>query len=298
MTRSQFPIVALLTIFTLGVGCSARPDPPAVVTFLDVGQGDCTVIETREGKVIIIDGGGQPGTSEQDGADPGHRILLPYLRLRGINVIDVLIATHPDEDHVQGLATIGQHLRIGRAYLGGRFESGAAGRLRKHLESRGVPMGSLRRGDSLRFGTGIECDVVHPGPSRVPFSRSPDNDHGIVLRLRVGQSTALLTGDIEDAAERQILASSYPVNAQLLKVAHHGSRSSTSEFWLKHVRPRWAVVSAGRRNRFGHPSPVVLERLRRQGIHVLRTDELGAIRAIPSGAGWKFATGRNCLDDG
>lgn len=286
-----FRVAIACTTCLLLSACRA-PLPAAVrVAFLDVGQGDCTVIETPRGKVVVIDGGGVPATDERDGADPGHRILLPYLRFRGIQEIDMLVATHPDEDHVQGLSSVAGHYRIQRAFLGGDFSKGASGRLKHKLRTRAVPTSSLVRGQSIRVDDTLRLDVLHPGRTRVSNSRSPDNDHGIVLRLVAGSSTAMLTGDIEDAAERELMESGVRLDAQLLKVGHHGSRGSTSMSWLARVGPRWAVVSAGRRNRFGHPTPEVLGRLDKYRIGVWRTDHDGAVVALATRGGWEFRTG-------
>lgn len=291
--RAGIGIVAYLVVIGMLTGCRASLPERVRVVFLDVGQGDSTVIETPDGKVVVVDGGGIPATHERDGADPGHRVLIPYLRHRGISRIDVLIATHPDEDHVQGLAALASHFPINHAFLGGRFLDGAAGRLRRTLTKRRIPVGSLRRGQTIVLERDIRLDVLHPGESSVPRSRSPDNDHGIVLRLQAGASSALLTGDIEDAAEKQLLDSNVRVDAQLLKVAHHGSRGSTGERWIARVRPRWAVISSGRKNRYGHPAPEVLHRLNRFGATVFRTDTSGAIVAESTGSGWSFRVRRN-----
>ncbi len=288
--RIAGPCLVLLFAGLL-IGCRAPLPKSLRMVFLDVGQGDCTVIETPGGQVVVIDGGGIPATLEKDGGDPGHRVLMPYLRYQGISRIDVLVATHPDEDHVQGLAAVAGHMPIGRAFLGGDFSRGAAARLRRTLGIQHVPTASLRRGQSIALGDGIRLDIVHPGRTRVPNSRSPDNDHGIVMRLQAGRSSALLTGDIEDAAEKQVLESGIRIDSQLLKVAHHGSRGSSGNQWIDRVKPRWAVISAGRQNRFGHPSPATLRRLERSGVVVLRTDELGAIVAESTGSGWSFRTG-------
>ena len=159
----------LLTTAMACTGCFLLPAcraplPDTVrVAFLDVGQGDCTVIETPRGKVVVIDGGGVPATDERDGADPGHRILLPYLRFRGIQKIDLLVATHPDEDHVQGLSSIAGHYRIQRAFLGGDFSKGASARLQHKLRTRAVPTSSLVRGQSIRVDDTLRLDVLHPG---------------------------------------------------------------------------------------------------------------------------------------
>jgi len=286
-------IVLIGLVLGMATGCRASLPERVRVVFLDVGQGDSTVIETPGGQVVVIDGGGIPATHERDGGDPGHRVLIPYLRHRGISRIDLLIATHPDEDHVQGLAALASHMPIAHAFLGGRFTDGAAGRLRRTLNQRRIPVGLLRRGQTITLDHGTKLDVLHPGELPVPHSRSPDNDHGIVLRLRAGTANALLTGDIEDAAEKQLLDSNVAMGAQLLKVAHHGSRGSTSERWIGRVRPRWAVISSGRKNRYGHPAPEVLHRLNRFGTTIFRTDTHGAIVAEPIGPGWSFRIGRD-----
>lgn len=282
--RAMWAALALVML----VGCRAAPPRELTVTFLDVGQGDGAVIETPEGRVVVVDGGGLPGTSEDDGADPGHRVLLPYLRHRGISHVDLMIATHPDEDHVQGLVPVARHLSVGAALVSETTHGGAAGRLRERLRRRGVVVRVARRGDRIGLGAEDYLEMLHPGPTPVPDSRSPANDNGIAFRLRSGGSTILFAADLEAPAEAELLRRGVPLRADLLKVGHHGSRTSTTPAFLAAVAPRVAVVSCGRDNRFGHPAPEVVARLERAGVRLWRTDRDGAVRATRSGGGWRL----------
>jgi competence protein ComEC len=259
---------------------SCRPVPKTLrVTFLDVGQGDCTVIESPSGQVAVIDGGGYPASDERLGADPGSRVLVPFLRFRGISRVDALIATHPDEDHAQGL--IAPLKRLG-ARLALDTDSpappeSAAARLRAELARRKVPVHLPRRGDALDLGAGVRLEVLHPDTARLRGTRSDDNNNALIFRLTYKKARVLLMADAEEEAERALLSSGQELVADILKVGHHGSRGSTSPTFLQRVKPSAAIVSCGRDNRFGHPHNETLARLAAQGIRLFRTDLQGAI---------------------
>lgn len=259
------------------------------MTFLDVGQGDACVIEgpssaAKPGRVVVVDGGGHPGTNERDGDDPGARIVVPFLRHRGIQVVDLLVPTHPDDDHVQGLNAVVQRLRVRAALDSGHpGASESYGRLREKLRKRGIPLLRARRGQTIDLGAGARIEVLHPPERYLVGTRSPTNDNGVVLRLVYGRARLLLTADAEEAAETSLLASGQDLSADLLKVGHHGSRWSTGGRFLTRVAPTLAVVSCGRNNRYDHPHPEVLQRLDRHRVRVFRTDRHGAITVETDG---------------
>lgn len=248
------------------------------VTFLDVGQGDGCVIEGPTDRVVVVDGGG--GAGENNGGDPGARVVVPYLRARGINTVDLVVATHPHDDHVQGLIAVADRLRVRQALDGDYPDppSPTYRRWRAHLAGRGVPVACARRGQKIDLGGGATITVLGP-PPRVLGGRSPENNHSIVLRVAFGRAAVLLTGDAESEAEADLLARGYGPNlrADVLKVAHHGSRWSSTAPFLNAVRPRIAVISCGRRNVFGHPHRETLARLAQQHVRVFRTDQNGAV---------------------
>lgn len=232
------------------------------------------MIESPAGRVAVVDGGGRPDTDERDGDDPGARVVVPFLRQRGISVVDLLVPTHPDDDHAQGLIAVAERLRV-RAALDGGWGGGGAvyARLRRRLQSRGVPVLRARRGQVLDLGGGARLEVLHPAS----HSLGSANENSVVLRLVYGRARLLLTGDAGAEAEADLLASGQELSADLLKIGHHGSRGASTEAFLRRVAPALAVISCGRNNAFGHPHPDTLRRLIRRGVRVFRTDRDGAL---------------------
>ncbi len=284
---APFPLAALfvlpllLVLLPPWIATAAKRSPGELrVTFLDVGQGDAAVIETPDGAVAVIDGGGYPGTDERYIGDPGSRIVVPYLRRRGINRIDYLIPTHPDEDHVQGLIAVARAFPVRHVLDGGVPDGGndASARLRALLRRKRVPITLARRGQTIPLGTsGVTMEVIHPAGTPLTNTRSVTNANSILLRLRYKNATLLFTADAEEAAEGNLLRSGVPLRADVLKVGHHGSRFSSGGAFLTAVSPSVAVISCGRENNFGHPAPAVLERLDAVGATTYRTDRAGAI---------------------
>jgi len=265
----------------------ARPGANGLlrVTFLDVGQGDGCVIESPTGKIVVVDGGGHPDTDERGGNDPGARVIVPFLRSRGVSAVDLIIATHPHDDHVQGLIAVTERLRVRQALDGG-FPGGPGSpiyrRWRDALRRRGVPLVVPRRGQVITLGGGARLEILGP-PPRVLGGHSPENNHSVVLRLVYGRARLLFTGDAESEAETDLLASGTDISADLLKIGHHGSRWSSTDAFLDRVTPTLAVISCGRRNGFNHPHPETLERLSHRGVRVFRTDRQGAITVESDG---------------
>lgn len=266
-------------------GCGYRPDGLLRVTFLDVGQGDATVIESPTGRIALIDGGGRPGVDERREAEPGRRIVLPFLRSRGIRQVDLMVATHADEDHVQGLIAVTRRLRVGAALEPGLSAGGAMERLRALWRRRRIPMARAIAGQRIDLGGGAILEILHPGARLLTHGRSVDNDNAVVARLVYGKTRLLLTADAEGVAEEAILSGGGSVRAGVLKVGHHGSRWSSTSRFLRAVGPATAVISCGRDNRFGHPHREVLERLTAMGIRVWRTDRDGALELASDGLG-------------
>ncbi|MBC7809468.1 MAG: DNA internalization-related competence protein ComEC/Rec2, partial [Akkermansiaceae bacterium] len=281
---AAFPLAALFALPLLVVlpPCMAlqRGRNELRVTFLDVGQGDAAVIETPDGAVAVIDGGGYPGTDERYTGEPGGRIVVPYLRRRGINRVDWLVPTHPDEDHVQGLIAVARAFPVRHVLDGGVPDGGgdASARLRELLRRKRVPSTRASRGQIISLGTsGAALEVLHPTRTLLTNTRSVTNANSIVLRLRYKNATILFTGDAEESAEASLLEIGIPLEADVLKVGHHGSRFSSGEGFLAAVSPSVAVISAGSENNFGHPTPDVLAKLKTVGAAMYRTDRQGAI---------------------
>jgi competence protein ComEC len=273
--RALALVLALLVPSTAAIIKSLRQrevDHPTT-TFFDVGQGDA--IALRSGThAILIDG----GRAER---------ILPLLADRGIRTLDAVILSHAHPDHCEGLAAVLANYDVRSVWISPRrFRGDCAAQV---LESARAPIHLVRDGDELTFG---EMHLLaHVADSR--FRRSPENNSSIVLHVRTGGRTFLLTGDIEKEAE--LWLSDRTLRADVLKVAHHGSRSSTSQTFLDNVAPRLAVISCGRHNLFGHPHASVLEALDERNVRTWRTDRDGTVD-VAVRAGHLYATAEMGLE--
>ncbi len=261
----------LLAVLVLQTGAADAPagapasrTVPEVVMF-DVGQGDAVLL--RDGvRTLLIDGGGWPH------GDFGARVLVPALAAMGIGRLDAVVLTHPDRDHCGGLVDLSRYLPVEEVWAGPGWTGGGCAAALLSAPARGWRV--LWRGEVEHLGR-WRLEVLHPSAG----SRLGRNDRSLVLAARVPGHRLLLTGDVEAAAERRLVREQPgALAADLLKIAHHGSRSSTGSAFLRAVAPRIALISAGVGNSHGHPHRQVLERLRGAGIKVLRTDRSGMIR--------------------
>ncbi|HQQ76304.1 MAG TPA: ComEC/Rec2 family competence protein, partial [Thermoanaerobaculia bacterium] len=251
-----------------------------VLRAVDVGQGDAWLLVTPRGRVLV-DGGGSPDRAYEF----GRLRLIPRLADLGAVSLDAVVLTHPHPDHARGLLAVLDSLPVGRVLLPRAAPRNAfldeflavARKRRLVLE---------RLGAGARFeAAGLAFDVLHPGDDRYPRAR--ENNGSLVLRAKAEGRTVLLTGDVESAAESDLVASGQDLRADVLKVPHHGSRTSTTPGFLSRVAPRVALVGVGRRNRFGHPSSEVLARISAAGARVFRTDRDGDL-ALTLAAGRIF----------
>ena len=254
------------------------------VTFLDVGQGDSCVIETPSGKVIVIDTG---EGGQEEGDDAGHKIVAPFLQQEGIRRIDALILTHPHADHIGGAATLLRRFDVGLLLDNG--EATRSPLVTQYLEmarTRGVPVRAARRGQSLDCGDGVTLDILAPTDHEAQAEAETNgaaNNASVVARLRCGRTAFLFTGDAEADEETDLTASGLPLQCDVLKAGHHGSRTSTTPAFLARAQPHEAVISVGAHNLYGHPSGDVVARLRAGRIRVFRTDLNGAIVCTSDG---------------
>ena len=276
---------------------AGRPSGRLQIDFLDVGQGDAALVTMPDGTTLLVDGGGRPNYSagdridEEDGAEPferdgrsiGEAVVSEYLWWRGLDSVDYLLATHAHTDHIDGLNDIAHNFRV-RAALVGRAQ--ASNSEYKHfaetMKREGVPVQTINRGDTLRFGE-VTAEVLWPVPAPNDASAVSGNDDSVVLRLRFGEKTFLLTGDIERAAEAALLRMSDDLRCDVIKVAHHGSRTSSTEAFVQAAHPSLAIISVGLDSPFGHPDSGVLERWHAQGTQVWTTGERGTITISTDG---------------
>lgn len=254
------------------------------VTVLDVGQGDSLYVSFPGGRTMLIDGGGELGNFHQggmrSGIDVGEEVVSPYLWSRGLKRIDVVTLTHAHEDHLGGIPAVLENFHVGELWVGRDVESAAYQNILALAAARGVRIVHVKDGSTFARG---EVSGTILWPENTSEERVAKNDDSVVIRLTDGSRSLLLPGDIERVSERQILADDPPVTADFLKVAHHGSRTSTTDAFLAAVRPNFAAISAGRDNSFGHPSPEIVEKLKSAGVRVYRTDRDGAITVTTDG---------------
>lgn len=270
-----------------------RADGRLHIDFLDVGQGDSALVTFPDGTTMMVDGGGRMeyGVSDDDAESAfildapgvGEAVVSPVLWEKGYSRIDHILATHADADHIQGLGDVAANFRVGDA-LFGRMPAGDPefARVSTVLTRRGVPSQFVFRGGILRFGD-ANVEVLYPLPDTSPDAPS-DNNHSVVIRIVYGNRAFLLTGDIEREAERELVSGGGTLKADLIKVPHHGSRTSSTEEFVEAVDPQFAIISVGRHSRFGHPTAEVVERWKSAGANVMTTGERGMISVSTNGS--------------
>ena len=264
--------VAAATLVAAATALTAWPwvspgDGRLRVTFLDVGQGDAAFVELPEGPRILVDGG--PGGARR--FDVGERVLSPFLWNRPVHRLDAVALSHPDADHAGGLGAVLRNFRVREFWESGRWGPGTQDAWLA-LSKSGAARRILRDGQRLWVGRAL---VTVLNPDSRP-SASP-NDDSLVLRLDWRGVSVLLTGDLGWLGEARVLERGAPVRALVLKVAHHGSRSSSSAAFLDAAQPSFAIISVGARNPFRHPTPEALARIEASGARVYRTDRDGAV---------------------
>ena len=263
------------------------------VTTLDCGQGDSLFLVLPDKTTMLVDASGSRHRSTSEGAlqgrlwDPGEDIVSPYLWSRGIKKIDIVVLSHPREDHLGGLFAVVRNFQIGEFWHAAISPTPAYSALLEKVREKGVTERTLAEGDQLERG-GATVQVLWPARSWRPAAL-PSNDDSLVLRLAYHGGSVLLTGDISAKVERELLASGQDLDSQVLKVAHHGSNSSNSSEFLARVNPRLAMIT-GASGDFGNlPSPETLARLQERGIRIFRPDIEGAT-TVQMGDGFRVTT--------
>ena len=246
------------------------------IYFIDVGQGDSSLIITPQRKTILIDGGG----SSNSDFDVGKSTLIPYILDRGFTKIDIVIISHFDQDHVGAILTLLQELRVGRVYISKQAENSENyEKFLKIISEKNIKVYEVMAGNKIHIEKNLYLDILWPTENLI--STNALNNNAMVFNLHYKKFSMLFTGDIEEASEKEILKL-YSKNkdllkANILKVAHHGSKTSSTSEFINVVNPKIAVIGVGKNNKFGHPNENVLERLKQLGCKVFRTDLGGEI---------------------
>jgi competence protein ComEC len=272
---------------------ATRPPSALTVTVLDVGQGDSILIQSPAGSAMLIDGGGEVG-AEKTGWDIGLMRVVPALRRAGVRRLDVVVLTHPHEDHVGGLPAVVENFPVGLVLDPGvPHPSPSYTRFLRVVEARRIPYRLAREGIVVDLGAGVRVTILYP-PEPIPHvGGTPVHEGSVVARITFGRTAALLTGDLEAPGERYLLERGAPLDAQVLKVGHHGSHTSTSPEFLARVQPQIAVISVGTDNACGHPHQTTLDALAAARVTTFRTDLDGAVRLTSDGAAWRVTPARD-----
>ncbi|NOZ55498.1 MAG: ComEC family DNA internalization-related competence protein, partial [Calditrichaeota bacterium] len=265
-------VLLLLNWFAWQPLLSPRPD--LRVVFFDVGLGDAALLRTHDGRSLLIDTG-----ERSEHYDAAARVILPYLERRRIHRLDAVVISHGHQDHVGGLPTLLRHTRVGCVYWNG-LPSDAPGWVegKRVADSLGVPLRVLRAGDSVAvLGPWLVAVLCPDSAFAAACGLQDQNNASLVLLIRRDSTAFLFTGDAEQPEEARLVRCGALLRANVLKVAHHGSATSTTPAFLAASQPDLAVISASRFNRFGFPAGSVVQRLRAAGAEVYQTGAEGAV---------------------
>lgn len=267
----------------------AHPFAPVVapgkfeLTALDVGQGDSLLTAFPDGTLMLVDAGGIPafGRAKKAALDIGEDVVSPYLWSRSIRHLDIVAMTHAHEDHMGGMSAVLRNFRPRELWTGAVQDSPEWNGVRATAEQLHIAIRQLRRGDPFPFG-GASVQILAPGPEYEPDTK-PKNDDSLVMRIRFGATSFLLAGDMEKKIERELGEEGLLQRDDVLKVGHHGSRTSSTPGLLDLEQPAFGLISAGFDNSYGHPHPAIVEALRERHTATFRTDEEGLVTVVSDG---------------
>jgi competence protein ComEC len=299
---ARVTFAAAIAVIVFHPFSAAGPDGKLHVDFLDVGQGDSALLTMPDGTTILVDGGGRPNinrsnaddvdadeTFERDTRSIGEGVVSEYLWARGLDRVDYILATHADADHIDGLNDVARNFKVRGAIVARTpAHDPEYSRFATTMKETGVPVQKIGAGDVLRVGN-VTAQILWPPPSIDDHAPSRNND-SIMLLLRFGDRGFLLTGDIEKEGEASVLKEGTALHSDVVKVAHHGSKTSSTEPFVNSTRPSLAIISVGRHSIFGHPNKEVVERWRAGGAEVITTGKRGTITVVTDGRGLNVST--------
>lgn len=275
-------ITLCLLIFAYSTYSTAKEkDGQLKVYFFDVGQGDAIFIEAPNGNQVLIDGGPDNAVLQKLGE------TMPFYD----KDIDMVILTHSDADHLTGLIEVLERYEVKNIVYSDIIRNSALYDVwRKAAVREEANIIDPALGKMIKLGNGVTLSTANPVELLDGKVRDKTNNDSVVLKLEYGETEILLTGDIEAKAERQIILNGADIDADIIKIAHHGSKTSTTEEFLYEVSPQIAIIQVGAKNRYGHPSPEVLNRLENLGIKLYRTDVDGDTKVVSDGENFKIIT--------
>lgn len=292
-------LISLIALIIFHPFSAPKPDGRLHLDFLDVGQGDSVLVTFPNGETLLIDGGGRISfekpdeeageTFKRDSQTIGESVVSQFLWEKGYSKIDYILATHADTDHIQGLTDVAKNFKVRAAFFGRTpFEDKDFAELYEVLQKKKIETITISQGDELQIGD-VKIQVLFPEKDESERAIS-DNNHSVVLRIVFGAKKFLLTGDIEKETETKLLQNPSFLKSDVVKVAHHGSKTSSILEFINATNAEYAIIPVGKKSIFGHPHKEVVERWLNSNVKIKTTGERGTISVSTDGKDLRIET--------